>query len=294
MIMAAQVKRAKDELMAEMKSSGVEYEERMERLAQVETPKPNREWTYADFDAFRARHPWVGSDNVQPKSIVREMFERAMTFGEYIGDYGLKRSEGVLLRYMSDVYKGLVQNVARRAPHRRTRRRGRLAGRGGAPGRLEPDRRVGTHAPSRRVGRRVGARAARRGRQWRAVDRRRRAGVPGDGAQPDVRLGAEVWRGGVRTTRSSPTPTDRSLWSSTEAMVEAMAGYWAEFDEIRVDADARSGELFAFDRRSGRVTQILHDPDGANEWRITAAVDLVASAEEGRAVVRLVSLASAL
>ena len=71
-VIAAQVKRAKDELMSEMKASGVEYEERMERLAQVENPKPNREWTYADFDAFRQRHPWVGSDNVRPKSIARE------------------------------------------------------------------------------------------------------------------------------------------------------------------------------------------------------------------------------
>ena len=75
-ILAAQVKRAKDELMAEMKASGVEYEERMERLAQVEHPKPNRDWTYADFDGFRARHPWVGCDNVKPKSIARELFER--------------------------------------------------------------------------------------------------------------------------------------------------------------------------------------------------------------------------
>src|SRR5690606_32196005 len=110
-ILAAQVQRAKDTLMSEMKAAGVEYEERIERLAQVEHPKPNREWTYADFDEFRTRHPWVGSDNVKPKSIAREMFERAMTFGEYVQDYGLKRSEGVLLRYLSDVFKGLVQNV---------------------------------------------------------------------------------------------------------------------------------------------------------------------------------------
>jgi superfamily II RNA helicase len=110
-ILAAQTKRAKDELMADMKSSGVEYEERMERLSQVEHPKPNADWIYANFNEFRARHPWVGSDTVAPKAIVREMYERAMTFGEYVSDYGLKRSEGVVLRYLSDVYKGLVQNV---------------------------------------------------------------------------------------------------------------------------------------------------------------------------------------
>ncbi len=64
------------------------------------------------FNAFRSKHPWVGQDNIKPKSIVRELFEKAMTFGEYVQYHGLKRSEGVVLRYLSDVYKGLIQNIA--------------------------------------------------------------------------------------------------------------------------------------------------------------------------------------
>ena len=87
-VMAAQLSKAKDALMAEMKAAGVEYEERMERLSQVEPPKPNRDWIYHSFNEFRAKHPWVGSDNVKPKSIARELFERAMTFTEYINHYG--------------------------------------------------------------------------------------------------------------------------------------------------------------------------------------------------------------
>ncbi|MEL7157889.1 MAG: DUF3516 domain-containing protein, partial [Actinomycetota bacterium] len=110
-IIAAQVDEAKRDLLAELKSRGVEYEERMERLAEVEPPRPNKEWLYRSFDAFRANHPWVGGDNVAPKSIVRDLYERAMTFSEYVQHYGLKRSEGVVLRYLSDVYKALIQNV---------------------------------------------------------------------------------------------------------------------------------------------------------------------------------------
>ncbi len=110
-IIAAQLDRAKNELMAEMKSRGVEYEERMERLAEVRPPQPEREWIYDHFDRFRLRHPWVGPNNPKPKSIVREMLTEGMTIVEYINHHGLKRSEGVLLRYLSDVYKGLIQNV---------------------------------------------------------------------------------------------------------------------------------------------------------------------------------------
>ncbi|MCP5034067.1 MAG: DUF3516 domain-containing protein, partial [Actinomycetia bacterium] len=110
-IIAAQLDKAKGALIAELKSQGVEYEERMERLAEVEPPRPNKEWLYQSFDAFRIDHPWVGGDNVAPKSIVRDLYERAMTFREYVQHYGLKRSEGVVLRYLSDAYKGLIQNV---------------------------------------------------------------------------------------------------------------------------------------------------------------------------------------
>ena len=111
-VLAAQLDEAKNTLMAEMKSSGVEYEERMERLAQVEAPKPNKDWIYSSFNRFRMHHPWVGGDTVKPKSVVRDLYERSMTFGEYVSHYKLKRSEGVVLRYLSDVYKGLIQNVA--------------------------------------------------------------------------------------------------------------------------------------------------------------------------------------
>jgi hypothetical protein len=77
----------------------------------MEWPKPNREFLYATFNAFADKHPWVGETNIRPKSVAREMYETFATFAEYVRDYGLQRSEGVLLRYLADVYKTLSQAV---------------------------------------------------------------------------------------------------------------------------------------------------------------------------------------
>jgi len=289
-VLAAQVKRAKDELMAEMKSSGVEYEERMERLSQVDYPKPNREWIYGNFNEFRMRHPWVGSDTVAPKAIVREMYERAMTFGEYVNDYGLKRSEGVLLRYLSDVYKGLVQNVPEELA---TTELGDIVAWLGA---------VVRHVDSSLID------------EWERMLHPEEADSIDD-LRPHLPTGERTivdddrafrvmvrnrvfdWVQRLARRRGYDeivADADRELWPSGETLIEAMAPYWAEHDEILTDPGARSGELFRYDRATGRVTQILHDPDDTNEWRLDAMVDRAASADEGRAVLRLLSVTSAL
>jgi superfamily II RNA helicase len=110
-VLAAQLDRVRTEAIAALKAAGVEYEERMEALDKLEYPKPLREWTYDLFDAYRLVHPWAADFNIQPKSVARDLYERAMTFSEYVAHYGLTRSEGLLLRYLSDVYKGLIRNV---------------------------------------------------------------------------------------------------------------------------------------------------------------------------------------
>ena len=89
------------DLLAEMKAEGVEYDERMERLEEVEWPKPLRDWLYDSFNAWSTHHPWLRNENVRPKSVARDMHERAMTFREYVNHYGIKGSEGVLLRLPS-------------------------------------------------------------------------------------------------------------------------------------------------------------------------------------------------
>jgi superfamily II RNA helicase len=106
-----QLDRARGEAVARMKAEGIEYDERMARLEEVEYPKPNAEFVYATFNEFAAKHPWVGRENIRPKSVARDLVERAMSFNDYVREYELQRSEGVLLRYLSEAYKTLVQSV---------------------------------------------------------------------------------------------------------------------------------------------------------------------------------------
>jgi len=281
-VLAAQLNRAKDDLMAEMKSSGVEYEERMERLSQVEYPKPNREWIYGSFDEFRRHHPWVGADNVKPKSVAREMYERAMTFGEYVADYGLKRSEGVVLRYLSDVYKGLVQNIPEDA---KTDDLDDLIAWLGALVRqvdsslidewerlLHPED-VDASADELVRPPSVG--------EATILDDPRVFRVMVRNAVFDWVQRLSSQRGYDVLVEGSPT------YDSVPEVVEALAPYWDEHDEILLDAGARSSSLFAYDESTGNVTQILKDPDETNEWRIDAQVDREASAESGGVVLRL-------
>ncbi len=110
-VLLAQRDKARDELMTRMKEEGVEYEERMDRLAEVTWPKPEAEFIEPAFDTFARHHPWVGHLRASPKSVVRDMVEHADTFNQYVSRYGLKRSEGLVLRYLTDCYKALVQTV---------------------------------------------------------------------------------------------------------------------------------------------------------------------------------------
>jgi hypothetical protein len=111
LILRQQLSRLKGIKMSEMKMAGMEYEERMAELEKLEYPKPNRDFIYDTFNQFAAAHPWVGQENIRPKSVAREMYEGYFTFEEYVREYDLQRAEGLLLRYLSDVYKVLMQTV---------------------------------------------------------------------------------------------------------------------------------------------------------------------------------------
>jgi hypothetical protein len=113
-VLFAQLDRLKTEKLAAMKAEGIEYEQRIEELEQLEWPKPLRDFIYDTFNAFAAKHPWVGEENIRPKSIARDLVERFCSFNDYVRDYRLQRAEGVLLRYVSQAYKVLVQTVPER------------------------------------------------------------------------------------------------------------------------------------------------------------------------------------
>jgi hypothetical protein len=110
-ILRAQVDKLKTEKVAELKAAGVEYEARMAELDKIEHPQPNVEFLASAFQSFAADHPWVVRESLKPKSIAREMVENLQPFGGYVKEYGLARSEGLLLRYLSEVYKTLVQTI---------------------------------------------------------------------------------------------------------------------------------------------------------------------------------------
>jgi len=110
-ILRRQVDLLKNEKFAELKAADVPFEERMEKLEQIEHPKPLREFLYETFNAFAAAHPWVEKENIRPKSIAREMYERYQSFADHIKVYGLQRMEGLLLRHLSQTWKVLSQTV---------------------------------------------------------------------------------------------------------------------------------------------------------------------------------------
>ncbi len=110
-VLYAQQSKAKGEAVAAMKAEGIEYEQRMALLEDVTWPKPLDELLTGALETYRRAHPWVADARLSPKSVVRDMSERAMTFVEYVGHYQLARSEGLVLRYLADTYRALRQTV---------------------------------------------------------------------------------------------------------------------------------------------------------------------------------------
>jgi hypothetical protein len=243
----------------------------MERLAEVTPPKPEADRLYTSFDAFRDRHPWVGQDNVKPKSIVRDLLEQAMTFKDFVNHYGLKRSEGVVLRYLSDCYKALIQNI---------------------PDEAKTDEIDDIIEWLASVIRQIDSSL---------IDEWERLIAPADEAETD---GSEA--GPLLDSFHDVTANHRAFrvmvrnelfrWVTCLATGQVdqlpdgahpdeLDDYWDEFDAIVIDAEARGPDFFDYDEADGLVTQTIRDPEGINAWRIEGRVDRERSAEEGTAVV---------
>ncbi|MDQ3735130.1 MAG: DUF3516 domain-containing protein, partial [Actinomycetota bacterium] len=114
-VLSAQRFKARGEAVAAMKVDGIEYDERMELLEEVTYPQPLVELLTGAYETYRRGHPWVADHELRPKSVARDLSERAMTFVEYVGFYGLARAEGTVLRYLADAYKALRQTVPEEA-----------------------------------------------------------------------------------------------------------------------------------------------------------------------------------
>ena len=111
-ILRKQCDQLRGELVAKLKDERVDYHERMMLLEEVEWPKPGKEFILATFEEFTAGRPWVADGGgVRPKSIAREMFEFWQSFEDYIKTYQLERSEGVLLRHLTEVCRVMSQTL---------------------------------------------------------------------------------------------------------------------------------------------------------------------------------------
>jgi superfamily II RNA helicase len=279
-VLSAQQFRARGEAVAAMKAEGIEYDERMELLEDVTHPRPLAELLDAAYEMYRRGHPWVADHALSPKSVAREMYEQAMTFAELVRFYGLSRSEGTVLRYLADAYRALRSGVPERA---RTEELVDIVEWLG-----ETVRQVDSSLLD----------------EWeRLVDPRprREAGVVETERPRPVTANARAFTVLVRNSmfRRLELAARRSWGELAEldgdngwdaaAWRNALDPYFDEHGEIGTDADARGPHLLMIDREPRRwlVRQILDDPAGDHDWRITAEVDLPASDEAGTAVVRV-------
>ncbi|MGO9586111.1 MAG: DEAD/DEAH box helicase [Limisphaerales bacterium] len=315
-ILRKQLDRVKDQKMAEMKMEGIEYDQRMEELEKLEYPKPNQEFIYSTFNAFADRHPWVGQENIHPKSIAREMFESFRSFSDYIRDYELQRAEGVLLRHLNRVYKVLAQNVPDTAKNDQIREMELYLGSmirqvdSSLLDEWEKMRDPNFQRAETKELRPPGAEEAaqditRDTKAFTAAIRNRififlRGLVIGDyeaaltslseGRVPRApETGSTAQNQGLAEL-APPKDADGQPWTA-ERLRAALEAYELEHERICLDPNARNARhtyvVPTEDKKSWRVQQMLVDPEEANDWVAEFEVDLARSRALGEPFLQL-------
>jgi superfamily II RNA helicase len=280
-ILGSQEHKARGEAIGEMKADGIEYDERMELLDEVSWPKPLEELLAHTYEVYRRSHPWVSEDALSPKSVVRDMYERAMTFGEYVAFYGLTRSEGLVLRYLGDTYRALRQTV---------------------PESVRTDELEDIIAWLGVVVRQTDSSLLDEWEQLSGADPTSVDQVEARPPEPTRITGNEraflvlvrnamFRRLEMAARRRTAELTESSAWSEEE-WSEALDDYFAEHDSIDTGHDARGPRMLLVEKEPNawEVQQIVGDPAGDHDWRITARVDLLASDEEGELVIDVTGL----
>jgi superfamily II RNA helicase len=274
-VLAAQLSKARGDAVAQMKADGIPYEERIELLDDVTYPRPLAGLLEPAYDTYRRGHPWVADHELSPKSVVREMYEQAMTFTEYVSYYRLSRAEGLVLRYLASAYKALRQTVPGEARTEElsdlTEWLGELV-RQTDSSLLEEWERLRTGPLDERPPPVTGNRRAFRVLVRNALFRR-------------VELAA-------RRRYEELGELDAGSGWDAAAWAEALAPYFAEHGEIGTGADARGPGLLIIDERPGTwlARQIFDDPAGDHDWGFSAEVDVAASDAAGSAVLRVTSV----
>ncbi len=275
-VLRAQERKAKEKAMADMKAEGIEYEERLERLADVTYPKPLEELLDAAFARYCESVPWARDFDLEPKSVLRDMLETVSDFKSYVGRYGIARSEGTLLRYLSDAYRVLDKTL---------------------PLDKRDDRLWDIISWLRLIVRSTDSSL---------VDEWEQAGQLPDVAPPTAEDQVVSDRRGltilvrnalfrrIRLAAENDVATLGELdseWGFGERRWRhALDEYFEEYEEILLDADARSTTYFHIDNADEKgahvwhVHQIVRDPEDNRDFSIMADLDLDASQEQGEAV----------
>ena len=282
-ILKAQQRQARDAAIQEMKEEGLEYEDRMERLQEVTYPMPMGDMLAEAFDRYRRDVPWANDYEIHPKSVLRDMVETASDFNGYISRYGISRSEGTLLRYLSDAYRALDRTVPEEYLDERLEDivswlglivrsvDSSLVDEWEAAGRTDSEQGSGLDAapPSQVdqvVGDRRGLTVLIRNAMFQRVEL-----VAYDRPERLAELDSD-WGYGLRA------------WQDT------LDDLYDAHDEIRTDAQARSTDYFSIDQQgeSGnhtwKVRQVFDDVEGDHDWGIAGIVDLDATQESGQVV----------
>jgi superfamily II RNA helicase len=279
-ILQAQLKAAQGTLINQLKAEGVEYDDRMKELERVTYPKPNADFIYDTFNAFAAKHPWVG-DNIRPKGIARDLYERYMSFPEFVREYGLARSEGVLLRYLTDAYKTLVQSV---------------------PEPAKTDAVVELIAFMRAMLERIDSSLV---TEWESLVAPSEAGkdLPAPEREKDISRDTKSFTARVRHelyafVRALAARDYEEAFADVhpessfgQAQIQAaMERYYEQYPTLVSDMRARTSErtlIEPLEKHLFRVRQVLVDPDEDNMWFVEGQIDLRADKAPTGVLLRL-------
>ena len=282
-VLRAQERQERDEAMIRMKEDGLDYDERMDRLQEITYPKPLEDMLQAAFDEYRHDVPWANDYWLSPKSVVRDMVETASDFTGYIARYNIARSEGTLLRYLSDAYRALARTVPQE----------------------KRDEQLDDIISWLRV--------VVRSIDSSLVDEWEHAGTDTDASEAAANLAAPGAKQAVVEDRRGLTvlvrnamfrrvqlmdldkpdelgALDKDWGYGVHEWEDTLDDYYDEHEYVNIDAKARSGELFILDEskenseHAWKVRQIIDDSDGDHDWAITGTVDLDATQSSGEVV----------
>lgn len=277
-VLGQQEHKARGEAIGAMKAEGLDYDQRMDALDDISYPQPLADLLHEAFETFAASQPWIRDVELRPKSVVRDLYERAMTFTEYVSYYQITRSEGLLLRYLSDADRAIRQTV---------------------PDEAKTDELRDIIEWLRELVRQVDSSLQ---DEWEQLSNPTLdASAPiVPPPPPDVTTNRRAFVVLVRNelfrrVQLAALQRDDELeeLDPDAGWPEALDAYYADHESMGTGGAARSASLVQIDENpvdapgTWSVRQVIDDPAADHDWAVEASIDLRESAAEGVAVIRV-------